>query len=103
MTITQVVRIIWLAAISVPLLTLAALACPPSVDNPSIEGALRPDRNFFEDGREQFELQVEQLQQPESEAPILTLDESVLFDPDAQEAYPEIQPGDLEQAVPNAD
>ncbi|EKU96399.1 hypothetical protein Lepto7375DRAFT_0395 [Leptolyngbya sp. PCC 7375] len=76
---------------------LVACVSPVSADSrdstphiPNIDVNIEPD--FFDRGREQFELEIEHLMQnqlDDSDTPILTIDESVLFDADTFEMLEE--------------
>ncbi|MBE9069876.1 hypothetical protein IQ260_24855 [Leptolyngbya cf. ectocarpi LEGE 11479] len=57
-------------------------------NTPNIDAIFQVEPDFFDRGREQFELEIENLMQNQldnSDVPILTIDESVLLDTEAFE------------------
>ena len=63
------------------------LAVTPAIAD-AIAALQHPDRNFFDTGREQFEQEVERLQNPTPSPPALTIDESLLGAPSPAAAPP---------------
>jgi hypothetical protein len=55
----------------------------------SIGALVRTEQDFFEEGQEMFEAEIERLLEPERETPILTIDDTAVFDSDA---FPELEP-----------
>lgn len=66
----------------------------------NLDAILKLEPDFFDRGREQFDLEIERLMQKQiddSDTPLLTIDESVWFDADAFEMF-EAQPYLLDMA-----
>jgi hypothetical protein len=94
MTYLHTLRNGLLIAVCLPIPIASAVACPTVENGAYIGSILRPENPFFDEGYEQFEDLIEQLQTMDMTPPQLTLDDSLLFDPDLYETLPDREPNE---------
>lgn len=93
----QLTSVLLLSSAAVGIAIAEAAAQPSHPQNTAVEGAVYRESRFFEEGREMFEDEIQRLQQPAQDRQLLTLDDSIFFDPDTQEFYPTMDENDFEE------